>query len=231
MQEHIRGAGRHRSERGADDTGDREIRLDDIGLEIFVEELGDRHGPEAQGLRHLGSAQAGELLAEIKQFAEVARLQARRVWSGAHQEGLDEAALPCNVAGVAVVGLRIARREARELAAVRVMVAVVGEVVAVLREHRAALIGDDLQSEARQFEVAHDFGPEQRADIGTVGVEETRRQRSADRRAADPVVLLQHQHVEPGALKIAGVDEAVMPAADDDGVPVFHRLPSRPQIS
>ena len=92
----------------------------------------------------------------------------------------------------------------------RVVVAVVGEIVAVAGEHRAALIGDDLQAEARQFEVAHDLGPEQRADIGAVGVEEARRQRAADGRAADPVVLLDHQHVEPGALQVAGVDEAVV---------------------
>ena len=59
------------------------------------------------------------------------------------------------------LSLYLKSEEARELAAVRVMVAVVGEVVAVLREHRTPLIGDDLQSEARQFEVAHDFRPEQ----------------------------------------------------------------------
>ena len=171
---------------------------------------------------------AGELLAEIDQFADVARPEAGRVGRGAHQQRLDEAALPRHVAGIAVIGLGIARREAGELAPVRVVVAVVGEIVAIPREHRAALIGDHLQAEARQFEIAHDLGPEQRADIGAVGIEEARRQRAADRRAADPVVLLDHQHVEPGALQIAGVDQPVVAAADDDRVPALHACRCHP---
>ena len=102
-------------------------------------------------------AKAEELLAEIDQLADVARLHAGRVGRGAHQQRLDEAALPRHVARIAVVGLGIPRREPRELATMRVVVAVVGEVVAVAGEDRAALIGDDLQAEARQFEVAHDL--------------------------------------------------------------------------
>jgi hypothetical protein len=109
---------------------------------------------------------------------------------------------------------------------VRVVVAVVGEIVAVAGEDRAALVGDDLQAEARQLEVAHDLGPEQRTDIGAVGIEEARRQRAARRRAADPLVLLDHQHVEAGALQVASVDEPVMAAADDDCVPGFQAVGS-----
>ena len=90
---------------------------------------------------------------------------------GAHQQRLDEAALAGDVAGITVIGFGIARREAGEFAPVRVMVAVVGEIVAVAGEHRAALIGDHLQAEARQFEVAHDLGAEQRTDIGAIGIE------------------------------------------------------------
>ena len=178
--------------------------------------------------------QPGEFLAEIDQLADVARAKAGRVGRGAHQERLDEAALPRHVARIAVVGFGIPRREAREFAAMGVVVAVVGEIVAVAREDRAALVGDHLQSEARQLEIAHDLGPEQRADIGAVGIEKARRQRAADRRAADPVVLLDDQHVEAGALQIAGVDQAVVAAADDDRVPVLHRACRRfpsPQIS
>jgi hypothetical protein len=48
---------------------------------------------------------------------------------------------------------------------VGVVVAIVGEVVAVLGEDRASLVGNDLEAEAWQFEIAHDLGPEQRADV------------------------------------------------------------------
>jgi len=190
-------------------------------------------------LRHLGRAEPGELASQIEQFAEIARLQARRVGRGAHQQRLDEAALACHVARVAVVGLRVARREAGELAPVRLVVSIVAEEIAVARQHRAALIGDDLQPVPRQFEVAHDLGPEQRADIGAVRIEEARRQRAADGGAAHPVVFLQHEHVEAGALQVAGVDEAVVAGSDDDGVPALHSFrpastlpgsPSRRQI-
>ena len=150
--------------------------------------------------------------------------KAGRVRRGAHQERLDEAALPGHVARIAVVGLGVALGEARELAPMRVVVAVVGEVVAVAGEDRAALVGDDLQAEARQFEIAHDLRAEQRADIGAIGVEKARRQFAAGRRATDPVVLLDHQHVEARPLQIAGVDEAVVAAADDDSVPDFQAI-------
>lgn len=187
-----------------------------------VEEVGDRHRPEAQGQRHFLSGETGEFLAEIKQLAKIARLEAGGIGRGAHQQRLDEAALPCDVARIAVVGLGVALGEAGEFAAMRIVVAVVGEIVAVAREHRAAFIGDHLQAEARQLQIAHDLGPEQRADIGAVGVEKARRQLAAGGRTADPVVLLDHQHVEPGALQIAGVDQPVVAAADDDRVPCLH---------
>ena len=174
------------------------------------------------GLRHLGGAQAGELLARDRAVRQCRAAQAGRVGRGAHQQRLDEAALARHVARIAVIGFGIARREAGELAPVRVVVAVGGEIVAVAGEHRAALVGDDLQTEARQFEIAHDLRPEQAADIGAVGIEEAGRQLPADRRAADPVVLFDHQHIQPGALQIAGVDQAVVPGADDDGVPCLH---------
>ena len=223
VQQHVGRAGRHRPQRRADDAGDGEIGLDDVGLEILVEEIRDRHRPEAQRQRHLFPAQPGEFLAEIKHLAEVARPEACRVGRGAHQKRLDEAALPRHIAGIAVVGLRVALREPRELAAVCVVVAAVGEIVAVMGEHRPALVGDDLQAEARQLQVAHDLGPEQRADIGAIGIEEAPRQLAAGGCASDPVVLFHHQYVEPGTLQVAGVDQPVVAAADDDRVPALHR--------
>ena len=80
----------------------------------------------------------------------------------AHEQRPDEAAVTQDVARIAVIGFGIALRIAREFAPVGIVVAVHGEIAAVLREDRAALVGEDLQAVFRQFEIAHDLGPEQR---------------------------------------------------------------------
>ena len=90
----------------------------------------------------------------------------------AHQHRADEAAVAQHVAGVAVIGLGVALGMAGEFAAVGVMVAVHAEIVAAFGEHRAAFIGQHLQAVFRQFQIAHDLGAEQAADIGTVGIGE-----------------------------------------------------------
>ncbi len=222
VEEDIGRAGRHRAERGADDARERQIGLDDVRLEILVEEVGDRHGPETQRLGHFVRAELAEFPREIEQFGNVARAEAERVRRGAHQERLDEAALARHVAGIALVGLRVALRIAGEFAAMAVMVAVGGEIIAVAGEHRAALVGDDLQAVLRQFEIAHDLRAEEGADIGAVGIEEAGRQLAARRRAADPAVLFHDEDVEAGALEIAGRDQPVMAAADDQGIVLLH---------
>jgi hypothetical protein len=102
------------------------------------------------------------------------------------------------------------------------MVLVGGEVVAVLGEHRAALVGDHLKPKTRQFEIAHDLGPEQAADIGAVRIEEPGGQGAAHGRAADPIVLLDDEHIQAGALKITGGDQAIMACPDHHCVPNLH---------
>ncbi len=69
-----------------------------------------------------------------------------------------------------VIGIHIARRMPRDFSAKRVVIGQVGEVVAILRKGRAAFVGDDLQSETRQFEITHDLAAQKRADIRAVGI-------------------------------------------------------------
>src|SRR5690606_3173873 len=61
---------------------------------------------------------------------------------------------------------------------------------------------------------------------GAVGVQEAWRELPAGSRTADPIVLFHHQHIQSGALQVAGVDQPVMAAAHDDRVPCLHAGPA-----
>ena len=97
-----------------------------------------------------------------------------------------------HVAGIAVIGFGVAGRMAREFAAVGVVVAVHAQIAARLGEHRAAFVGQHLQTVFGQFQIAHDLGAKQAADIRAVGIGETGVKLPADRSAANPVIFLDH---------------------------------------
>ena len=103
------------------------------------------------------SVRSQNLRPMIEQLLEIARLEGGRIGRRAHEQRPDEAAVAHDVARIAVIGFRIALREAREFAPVRLVIAVHGEIAAVAREDRAALIGENLQAVFRQFEIAHDL--------------------------------------------------------------------------
>ncbi len=194
------------------------MRLDDVAFEILVEEIGGAHGPEADRVVHPLLAHLVEALAEIDQFHDVTWLERGRIGRHAHEQRLDELALAHDVARIAVIGLGIALGMPADLASQRVMVRIDGEMAAAAHQRAAAIIGDDLQPEFRQLQRPDDLRPQQAADIGAVGIGPAVMQHPADRRAADPVVALQHQHLEPGAGEIASRDQPVMAGSDDDGV-------------
>ena len=70
----------------------------------------------------------------------------------------------------------------------------------------------------RQVEVADDLGTEQAHDVGEDRELEAREDLLGDRRAADQVAALEHEHRSPGAREVRRGDEPVVPAADDDRV-------------
>ena len=202
------------------------MRLDHRRLEILVEEVADRHGPEADGLAHLALAHVMEAPAEEQELADVTGAQGHGIGRRAQQQWPDEPALAHDGVDVALVIVGVAPRVALHLAAQGVVLAIVGEVAAVGGEGGAALVGHHLQAETRQIEVAHDLGAQQAADIGAVGVGPARLELAADRGPADPGGLLDHQHLEPGLGQIAGRGQPVVPGADDDGVvPPAHGPP------
>ena len=110
---------------------------------------------------------------------------------------------------------------ARVFAPLRVMVGVGRQVPPVFGKRRAAAIGDDLQAKLGQFQRPHDFGAQQAAHIGAVGVREFRVQAAADRCAANVVIALQHQHFQTGTRQVAGTDQSVVAGTDHDHIVFF----------
>ena len=122
MQQHIGCAGRVWSKGGADDRRSSGKALPPRRLEIFVEEITDRHGPEADDFIHLLLAHAAELAADLQQALEIIALapgidlvlrewvEPRGIGRRHHQERLDEAALPADLGGIVIIGLGILDR-------------------------------------------------------------------------------------------------------------------------
>ncbi len=98
------------------------------------------------------------------------------------------------------------------------MIPVGRKKISIPCENCATFISNDLKPVAGQFQIAHDFRAEQAADIRAIGIEYAGSQFPAHGGAADPVVLFDHQHIESGALQIAGVDQSIMAGADDYGI-------------
>ena len=76
--------------------------------------------------------------------------------------------------------------------------------------------GQNFEAVAREIEIANDFGPQERNDVGENREFEAGNDLFGDRRAAQHVALFEHQHLAPGARQIGRVHQAVVPAADND---------------
>ena len=74
----------------------------------------------------------------------------------------------------------------------------------------------------RQLELADDLRPQQAHDVGEDREAEAREHLLAPGRAADALAALEHQHLAPGTREVRGASEAVVSAADDDGVVSLH---------
>ena len=171
MQQDVRRARRIDAERRADDAAARQMRLDEIGLEVLAEEVGDTHGVKADRVVDRLLTELGEFLAQIDHLADVARPERGRVGRRAQQQRTNELALPHHVRRVAVVGIGIARVVPRELAALHVVIRVVAEDVAAARDRHPAAVGHHLQPMARELQVAEQLRPQQTANIRAVRVD------------------------------------------------------------
>jgi hypothetical protein len=77
----------------------------------------------------------------------------------------------------------------------------------------------------RQVQLADDLGAQQRDDVRRDGVLEAGIDLLGDRRAAEHVAPLEHEHLAARAGEIRRIDEPVVAAADDDDVVLVHGKP------
>ena len=170
VQQNIGGARRIHAQGGADDAAAGQVRLDDVRLEVFVQKVADAQRPEAQGVEQALLAQFGEGGGQFQQAPQVLGLEGGGVRRRLKQELADQPGLLHHIRLEARMSAGVPRRMASHFPKLTLLVRVVAEVVAVLGEGDAAVVGHHLQAVLRQLQIPGDFRPEQGADIGAVGV-------------------------------------------------------------
>src|SRR5436190_7246109 len=97
------------------------------------------------------------------------------------------------------------------------------EVIAIRHRRERAVEWKNLKTVPRQIEFANNFRAEQGDDIGANRKLEAGKNLLGDRRAAEHMTPLKHQHTLARARQISRIHQAVVAAADDDDVVVrFH---------
>ena len=167
----------------------------------------------------------GEPLEAPQQEQEVlraAQAQPRGVRRRHGEDRLDEARHLDHGHGVLVIGLGVGLGVPGDLAARPAVVRQPPQVVAVQHRGERAVERQDLEAVPRQVEVADDLRAEERDDVGADRVLEARIDLLGDRRAAEHVAPLEHEHLAPRAREIRRVHQAVVAAADDDDIVIGH---------
>jgi hypothetical protein len=129
---------------------------------------------------------------------------------------------------VLVVGLGVELRVAGDLAARLGVVVDAPEVIAVEHRREGPVEREDLEAVPGQVELADDLGPQERDDVGADRELESREDLFGHRRAAEHVAPLEDEDLLSGAREVRGVDEAVVPASDDDDVVLRAHVALRP---
>ena len=129
MQEHISGARRARAEQRADDAARRLRALQRLALEPFVEIVGRAHGEELPQRVEILLRQSAEIASEPQEIEKLARIERCRIGRRRGKERLHRTRHAMEEQAEFVVGLGVARRVARELAAVLVVIRPLREIV------------------------------------------------------------------------------------------------------
>ncbi len=155
--------------------------------------------------------------AGVQQFEQVACFERGWVRRRAQQELPDETTLAHDVAIEAGGGVGVTQAVARHLAARGVGVDIPANEITVARQGRTAAIGHDLQPVFCQVQFPVNFGTQQAADVGTVGVFPVLAVGlQAYRGAADVVVFLHHQGFQARLTQECAIGQAVVACADDN---------------
>ena len=218
VQQHVGGAGRAHAEEGADDSRGRHGGLEHVGLEPLVEEVDGAHGHELHLVVLVFAVEVLEAAAQEKQLHQVFGIQRGRIGRHHAEDRLHEAAHLQHRLAELFVGLGVELGVAGDLAAGLAVIVDAPQVVAVGHGREGAVERQDLEAVAGQIEFANDFRPQQRDDVGADGELEARENFFGAGSAAEHVTALEYQDFLAGPGEIGGVDQAVVAAANDDGV-------------
>ena len=223
MQQHVGGARRVRAREIADDRVEAERRLDRRALEPAVEQVAGALGEEIEQVaarRQRQRAKSPPGLDDVDERGDIVPRagpqRRRRAPQHLAQHGRD--AIEHRVVRGQRIG--VARRELRDLGLRRRESAADLEIPAVRQRQEVGerpLAHDAGRVRARS-QVADDLRVEQADRVARGGVAEPRMEFLGDRRAAEHAAALGDAHRHSGRREIRGAGEAVVAAADDDGV-------------
>ena len=218
VEQHVGGARRTRAQERSDDPARRDRRLQRVGLEPLVDEVGGAHRHQLDEQVQLLGLEAEEVPAEAHQAGRFASGELAGIGRSDREERLDGARHVEERASVVVVGLGVAGGEAGDLAPRAVVVGVPVQAAAAGERSQRALERQDAEPVPGQVQLPDDVGAHQADDVGEDAVLEARKDLLGDRGAAHERTPLEDAHLEARAREVGGVDEAVVAPSDDDRV-------------
>ena len=218
VQQHVRGARRTHAEKRADDPRRRHRRLEHVSLEPLIEKVDCAHRHQLHLVVLIFVRQFLKTASEETQVLPALGIECRRIGRRHAHDRLHEVGHLDHGLAVLVVSFGVEARVARDLAARARVIVDAPEIVAVRHRRKRAVERKNLETVTRQIELANDLRSQQRDDVRANRKLEAGKDLFRNRRAAEYVATLQHQHLFPRTREIGGVYQTVMSAANHDDV-------------
>ena len=218
MQQNVGGAGRAHAEKSSDNARGRHRRLEHIGLKPLIEKVGGAHGHELDLVVLVAARHALETASDEEQLHQFSGIERHRVGRDHAEDGLHEAAHCLHGLAKFVVGFGVNAGVAGNFAMRLAVIVHAPQIVAAGHGSEGAVERQNLEAVAGKFEVANDFGPQQRDYVRANGKLEPGKNFVGASRAAEDVAAFEHQHFLSRFRQIGGVDEAVVASSNHDHV-------------
>ena len=218
VQQHVGRARGPDAEKGADDARSRHRRLERVGLEPLIQEVGGahRHQLHVEPLQPQGHC--AELAVDRVQLPGRPEVRRERVDRHQSQHGLDEPRHLGHGFVVLVVHGGVAGRVPRDLAT-RVLV-IVGppQVVAIRHRRERAVERQNLEAVPAELQLLDDLGTQERHDVRAHRELEAVEHFLGHGGAAQHVTAFEDQDLAARPRQVGGGRQPVVAAADDDRV-------------
>ena len=219
MQQDVGGTGGVYAQRGADNPRCSHCRLDQIVLEVVLEKIRGTHGEKTYVFIHFRLAESPQLLAQEQQFGNIPRPERCGIGGRAHQRLAYELGVTSKISLEPRHGISIMGRVPAQFQIAGLIGRIVDQRgVTIVTEVDRTKIRHQQQPVAGEIQVAVNGLAHHAANIGTVRVMPTLVQLPRDRGTTDVVILLDHQHLEPGSRKVSCRRQAIVAGTNDNCV-------------